>query len=229
MTTIRTKIVTIMRRILVCSVVSLLIPIQSLMAQSQVAKEMSDYVTLIVGSFMDNPAHHSNTLKIYDLTQKGKKLLDDMNYTVPPSLKADINSINNMQDILRGLDFLTANIVGRSRGGLDALLWETYYIPILNAFGWDWKVIFSTSDIIFYEYIKDDFKMVLAKNIRPKKDGGDYNAISFSCYTWQPVYKQHYPFTSRVVFGGNYQFVEFCDDETEFVNITKVSSKRENK
>ena len=68
--------------------------------------------------------------------------------------------------------------------------------------------------------------MVLAKNIRPKKESGDYNANSFSCYTWQPVYKEYYAFTSRVVFGGNYQFVEYGDDETEYKKISKVSSKR---
>ena len=100
------------------------------------------------------------------------------------------------------------------------------FADMINLYQVNVRIKNDTEDIVFYEYSKDNFRMVLAKNIRPKKDGGDYNANSFSCYTWQPVYKEHYAFTSRVVFGGNYQFVEYGDDETKYKKISKVSSKR---
>ena len=219
-----------MRKFILCGVVSMLISIQLLSAQSQLVNEMSNAVTELTGSFMDNPYHHSNTIKLYDLTQQFKKTADEVYsealYSNHPQASSDLPYLRNMKGILKCLDFVVANIAGYSRGGIDAAEWEGMFHFIMPGFGWTYKVIHSTEDIVFYEYSKDNFRMVLAKNIRPKKDGGDYNANSFSCYTWQPVYKEHYAFTSRVVFGGNYQFVEYGDDETKYKKISKVSSKR---
>ena len=219
-----------MRRLFVCCMVSILISIQPLSAQSQLVNEMSNAVTELTGSFMDNPYHHSNTIKLYDLTQQLKKTTDEVYsealYSNHPQASSDLPYLRNLRGILICLDFVVANIAGYSRGGIDATEWEGMFHYILPGFGWTYKVIHTTEDIVFYEYSKDNFRMVLAKNIRPKKDGGDYNANSFSCYTWQPVCKEHYAFTSRVVFGGNYQFVEYGDDETKYIEISKVSSKR---
>jgi len=93
----------------------------------------------------------------------------------------------------------------------------------LNAFGWTWEVIYvSKPDIVVYEYKKGGFKMALAKNIRFPQNTCD----TFWCYTWQPVYKEYYWFISRVVFGGDYQFIEYGDDMTNYKKITKVTSKR---
>jgi len=219
-----------MRKFIICGVVSMLISTQLLSAQSQLANEMSNAVTELTGSFMDNPYHHSNTIKLYGLTQQFKKTADEVYsealYSNHPQASSDLPYLRNMKGILKCLDFVVANIAGYSRGGIDAAEWEGMFHYIMPGFGWTYKVIHSTEDIVFYEYRKDNFRMVLAKNIRPKKDGGDYNANSFSCYTWQPVFKKHYAFTSRVVFGGNYQFVEYGDDETKYKKISKVSSKR---
>ena len=219
-----------MRRLLVCSVVSILISTQTLSAQSQLINEMSKAVTELTGSFMDNPNHHSNTIKLYDLTQQFKKATDEVYsealYSSHPQASSDLPYLKNMKEILNCLDFIVANIAGYSMGGIDAIDWESTFHYIMPGFGWTYRVIHSTEDIVFYEYSKDNFRMVLAKNIRPKKEGGDYNANSFSCYTWEPVYKEYYPFISRVVFGGNYQFVEYGDDETKYKIVSKVSSKR---
>jgi hypothetical protein len=87
-------------------------------------------------------------------------------------------------------------------------------------------VLSSTPDIILYEYQKDGFKMVLAKNVRPKLNGGDYNAVSYQCYAKSRYSKKDEMFTGRVVFGGNYQFVNCGDDTVPYVKITKVTSKR---
>lgn len=219
-----------MRRLLLLCILSTLFFIPSTWAQSQVVNELSNAVTELTGSFMDNPNHHSNTIKLYDLTQQLKKITDEVYsealYSNHPQANSDLPYLRNMKGILKCLDFIVANIAGYSRGGIDATEWENIFHYILPGFGWTYKVIHSTEDVAFYEYVKGNFKMVLAKNIRPKKDGGDYNANSFSCYTWMPTFKEHHAFTSRVVFGGNYQFVEYGDDETRYKKISKVSSKR---
>lgn len=220
----------VMRRFLLFCMFNTIYFIPSTWAQSQVVNELSNAVTELTGSFMDNPNHHSNTIKLYDLTQQFKKITDEVYsealYSNHPQVNSDLPYLRNMKGILKCLDFIVANITGYSRGGVDATEWENIFHYILPGFGWTYKVINSTEDVVFYEYCKDNFRMVLAKNLRPKKDGGDYNACSFSCYTWQPVYKEHYAFTSRVVFGGNYQFVEYGDDETRYIKISKVSTKR---
>ena len=208
----------------------MLISIQSLTAQSQLISEMSNAVTELTGSFMDNPNHHSNTIRIYNLTQQFKKTTDEVYsealYSNHPQASSDLPYLRNMKGILICLDFVVANIAGYSRGGIDVAEWEGTFHYIMPGFGWTYKVIHSTEDVVFYEYNKDNFRMVLAKNIRPKKEGGDYNANSFSCYTWIPTLKEHHAFTNRVVFGGNYQFVEYGDNETRYKKISKVSSKR---
>lgn len=215
-----------MRKFLFCLVAYILIVIQPSFGQSHVVTEMRNALTEVAGSFLDNPKHHSNTIKIYNLTSQCSSVLEEMYRQVPSSADSDFYKILNMKKIVKCLDFVTANIAGYTRGGIDAAEWESTFHPIMTGFGWTWKLTHSTSDVVFYEYSKDGFRMVLAKNIRPKKDGEDYNANSFSCYAWQPVYKEHYPFISRIVFGGNYQFVEYGDDEQQFKKITKVSSKR---
>lgn len=203
-----------------------LIPLLGMNAQSQVVRDMTNALTELTGSFLDNPYHHSNTVKVNDLTQQFKSTIDEMYRQVPREAEADFYAILNMKKIIKSLDFITANISGYSRGGYDAADWEATFNAIMPSFGWTWKVIHSTEDIIFFEYSKDNFKMVLAKNILPKKDYGDYNAVAFACDSWDPRLKRVTSGTRRVVFGGNYQFVTFGDDENKYDKITKVASKR---
>lgn len=203
-----------------------LIPLLGMNAQSQVVRDMTNALTELTGSFLDNPYHHSNTVKVNDLTQQFKSTIDEMYRQVPREAEADFYAIINMKKIVKCLDFITANISGYSRGGYDAAEWEATFNQIMPSFGWTWKVIHSTEDIIFFEYSKDSFKMVLAKNILPKKDYGDYNAVAFACDSWDPRLKRVTSGTRRIVFGGNYQFVTFGDDENKYDKITKVASKR---
>ena len=203
-----------------------LIPLLGMNAQSQVVRDMTNALTELTGSFLDNPYHHSNTVKVNDLTQQFKSTLEEMYRQVPREAETDFYTILNMRKVVKCLDFITANISGYSRGGHDATEWETTFNHIMPSFGWTWKVIHSTEDIIFFEYSKDNFKMVLAKNILPKKDYGDYNAVAFACDSWDPRLKRVTSSTRRVVFGGNYQFVDFGDDENKYNKISKVASKR---
>ena len=154
-----------MRKFILCGVVSMLISIQLLSAQSQLVNEMSNAVTELTGSFMDNPYHHSNTIKLYDLTQQFKKTADEVYsealYSNHPQASSDLPYLRNMKGILKCLDFVVANIAGYSRGGIDAAEWEGMFHYIMPGFGWTYKVIHSTEDIVFYEYSKDNFKMVV--------------------------------------------------------------------
>ena len=94
-----------MRRLLICSVVSLLISIQSISAQSQLVNEISNAVTELTGSFMDNPYHHSNTIKLYDLTQQFRKTTDEVYsealYSNHPQASSDLPYLRKMKGILK--------------------------------------------------------------------------------------------------------------------------------
>lgn len=211
---------------IVCCVFFAFVLCQTTWSQSQVVRDMTNALTELTGSFLDNPYHHSNTVKVNGLTQQFKSTIDEMYRQVPHEAETDFYAILNMKKIIKSLDFITANISGYSRGGYDAAEWEATFNEIMPSFGWTWKVIHSTEDIIFFEYSKDNFKMVLAKNILPKKDYGDYNAVAFACDSWDPRLKRVTSGTRRVVFGGNYQFVTFGDDENKYNKISKVASKR---
>ena len=213
-----------MKKILLCTLS--IVFVITIHAQSQPVLEMSNAVTELVGSFMDNPYHHSNTLKIYDLTIQAREVIDEMYRQVPYNAQTDYQMILNMKNLLACLDFAVAKILGYSRGGVDATTWENMFHHIIPGFGWTYKVIHSTEDIVFYEYSKDNFKMVLAKNILPKKDIGDFNAVAYSCNSWDSKMKRIAYGTRRIVFGGDYQFVTFGDDENKYRKITKVASKR---
>lgn len=193
-------------------------------AQSQIVSQLSDAVTDLTGSFMDNPYHHSNTVKIYENTTKFNSLIKEMLEQAPFG-STDYYQLKNMQKILKGLEHITAGVNDRYPVSVDAEDFEALN-SIFNAFGWTWSVLSSTPDIILYEYQKDGFKMVLAKNVRPKLNGGDYNAVSYQCYAKSRYSKKDEMFTGRVVFGGNYQFVNCGDDTVPYVKITKVTSKR---
>lgn len=195
-------------------------------AQSQIVSQLSDAVTDLVGSFLDNPYHHSNTLRVNELTRQCKSTLDEMYRQVPSGAQTDFYLLSNMINLIEKLDFMTANIAGYSRRGVDANEWDSSFRPIMEGFGWSWKVLFVESDLVFYEYTKENFKMVLVKNNRSKINYGDYNCNSYECYTINPYNKKDEWFKRGNVHGGNYQFVICCDDEIKYKKITKVSSKR---
>ena len=214
-----------MKKIICCAIFAFVL-CQTVWSQSQVVRDMSNAVTELTGSFFDNPYHHANTVKVNNLAQQFKGTLEELYRRVPREAEADFYAILNMRKIVKCLDFITANISGYSRGGCDAAEWEATINQIMPRFGWTWKVIHSTEDIVFYEYSKGSFKMVLAKNILPKKDYGDYNAVAFACDTWDQRLKRVTSGTRRIVFGGNYQFVSYGDNETSYNKISKVASKR---
>ena len=193
-------------------------------AQSQIVSQVSNAITDLTGSFMDNPYHHSNTIKIYEHTTQFNSLIKEMLEQAPYG-STDYYQLKNMQKILKGLEHITAGVIDKYPDSVDAEDFDVLN-SIFNAFGWTWSVLGSTSDIILYEYQKEGFKMVLARNVRPKLNGGDYNAVSYQCYAKSRYTNKDEMFTGRVVFGGNYQFVKCGDDTVPYVKITKVTSNR---
>jgi hypothetical protein len=65
-------------------------------AQSQIVSQLSDAVTDLTGSFMDNPYHHSNTVKIYENTTKFNSLIKEMLEQAPFG-STDYYQLKNMQ------------------------------------------------------------------------------------------------------------------------------------
>lgn len=214
------------RKYIICVITSFFITLSS-QAQSQLVADLADAVVDITGSFMDNPHHHANTVKIYDHIVKLKSVLDELHSQVPFEAKKDFYTILNMKKIQKSLEHITSGIVGHSPASVSATDFEELN-PMFDAFGWKREIIYSTTDITLYKYSKDDFWMVFAKNTRPKKDGDDYNAVSYECYAWDSRSKKDVYFMGRIVFGGNYQFVNCNDDEIKSKEITKVTSKRGN-
>ena len=130
-----------MKKIIFIFLAFVLFPFMKTSAQSQVVTDMTNALTELTGSFLDNPYHHSNTVKVNDLTQQFKSVIDDMYRQVPREAEADFYAIINMKKIVKCLDFVTANISGYSRGGYDAAEWEATFNAIMPSFGWTWKVI----------------------------------------------------------------------------------------
>lgn len=203
-----------------------LIPTASMNAQSQIVSEFSEAVVDLTGSFMDNPYHHDNTVKIYDLTTQFKKHAKEL-IDLAPYPSADFNMLLNIQKTLNCLEHLTAGVINRYPPGVHSKDFD-FFKSVFDAFGWTCIVLHSTQDLILYEYHKDNFKMVIARNLRPRLDGGDYNAVSFQCYAKSRFTKKDEIFTGRCIFGDNYQFVLCGDDKVPYVKITKVTAQRGN-
>lgn len=213
-----------MKKIFLLFVVCIAIPFNRINAQSEIVSQLSKAVTEITGSFMDNPYHHDNSIKIFELSTQFQDAIKDMLRQAPIG-STDWYQLLNMQKIVNCLEHFTAGINNKYPSSIESKELNAFN-TIFNGFGWTWKVLCSSEDIILYEYSKDRFKMVLAKNVRPKLDGGDYNAVSYQCYAKSRYTKKEEMFTGRVVFGDNYQFVCCCDDRIPYVKITKVVSKR---
>lgn len=194
---------------------------------------LTEAVSDLVGSFLDNPYHHENTEKVYNLTDRFRNTVNDLydkasyNYSNSQA-KEGMIILENMKSILKCLNFMVTSISGYSHGGMRSTEFMYTMHPIMRSFGWEWNVIHTSADgnLVFYEYKKDTFKMVLVKNNLPPKSGGDYNYYAYRCYTYNPTYKENYIFIGRYVAGGDIQFVENGDDKVQYKKIVKVESKR---
>lgn len=219
---------------IVCFALLGFFPVQPLNAQSQAINTLAEAVSDLVGSFLDNPSHHENTEKIYKLNDDFKNTVDKLYkeasyyYNSHSQVKEDLVILENMKSILKCLDLMVTSIVGYVHGGMRSAEFMYTMHPLMAGFGWKWNEIYVSSDknLVFYEYQKDNFKMVLVKNNLPQKSGGDYNYCTYKCYTYDSINKENYSFIGRCVAGGDIQFVENGDDKKQYKKIVKVESKR---
>ena len=214
-----------MSKVLFSTIFILSLSITKLEAQSPIVEEMMEAVTEITGSFMDNPYHHDNSQKIYEFSGRFKGILEEMYRRTLLEAGDDLVYISNLMSIIRSIEHITAGIVGHYPASVEAVDFEILN-PVFDAFGWSRSLIFTQADLLFYEYQKGNFRMVLVKNRLPRKDGGDYNAYQYECYTQDVRNHKEEIFIGRYIFGGNYQFVECGDDKTNYKVISKVTCHR---
>ena len=219
---------------------------QSLIKQQFMAEVdvVTNVVTDCAMSFIDNPYHHSNTKKIYDLMDKSEKTLRDYNEKYWSMSILDDNTyykITNSLKYTKILSELTGGIGYNYRCRFNASDFETLVMPVLNMSGWSWKAVAHSDYAIAYEFQKEKFKMLLVKNILPattkeQMDRGEFsvNMIRYDLFYYNVQLKRERMYTASWVDGGEYILVKFIDDENQeaypkTTKMTSVKSKGDNK
>lgn len=223
-----------MKRILrTLTLLFILIPAKSL-CQSQDVSFYQNMVIETIGSFLDNPYHHSNTVKVHQLLKSQKELGDELFRTAWNHNRNDCDYITNTTNLIRITDQLIGHISddGPVRwSSKDMIIID----PILSAFGWSKTTLCSCEDVEVYQYTKDNFKMSIVHNTRPKSENGYYehfNSVSFKLYDKSAYSKKIEYYYQGIVFGDHYQIVQYRDDSntrSPYHNILKVTSNRSGK
>ena len=197
-----------------------------------------------VASFLEYPSNHENTLKVFRGLQDLSKFYDEQsdkrfellsrfdNYKT----REYVNQIEKNKFLIDAIDEFVGCVAGYVRAGAKSQVFDQMLKPLFESFGWNCKIIpMECQDIVFFEYSKDEFKMLLAYNTRPAPGGfeadlsGKYNDNQVECYTYFKALRKTSTFCSLVVRGGKYRLVEYKDNkETTYHNLTKASSKRIN-
>lgn len=197
-----------------------------------------------VASFLEYPSNHENTLKVFRGLQDLSKFYDEQynkrfeilsrfdNYKT----REYVNQIEKNKFLIDAIDEFVGCVAGYVRAGAKSQVFDQMLKPLFESFGWNCKIIpMECQDIVFFEYSKDEFKMLLAYNTRPAPGGfeadlsGKYNDNQVECYTYFKALRKTSTFCSLVVRGGKYRLVEYKDNkETTYHNLTKAISKRIN-
>jgi len=210
----------------------LLFPIKSF-SQSQNIKLYSDLVIETIGSFFDNPFHHSNTEKVHKLLEYQLKTGDELWDMAWEYNQSDCYYIKNTMDLIKIVDQLIGEIAGEG----STFRWDSNEMkimaPILSAFGWQKTTLCTCEDLEVYQYKKDDFKMVLAHNTRPKvysECSLDLNWVNYKLYHINPYTKKMAYCYQRIIRGDRYQLVQYKDDDncrrSSYYAIKKATSRR---
>lgn len=190
-----------------------------------------------VMSFFDNPYHHSNTKKIYDLMEEFEKVLKDYNDKYWSLNISDDNTYYIIQNSLKYVKIVSALTGGIGHDYLcrfDSNDFETMVMPVLSLCKWEWKVVASSDYAIAYEFQHDKFRMVLVKNILPATPPeqailGEYNdnLVRYKLFYYDPVFKRETWYLGGNVKGGKYTLGQYVDDETteEYHKTTKITSE----
>lgn len=210
---------------------TIIFPIKSF-SQSYNVRLYCNLVTETVGSFFDNPYHHSNTEKVHKLLEEQLETGDELFKIAWDYNRSDCQYIKNSIDIIKLIDQLVGEI-----SGSRTVRWDSSEMriidPILSAFGWQKTMLCTCEDLEVFQYKKDEFKMVLAHNTRPKpyKDYVlDLNWVNYKLYHIDPYTKKMSYFYQSLIEGDRYQLVQYKDDNnarrSSYRAIKKATSRR---
>ena len=129
-----------------------------------------------VASFLEYPSNHENTIKVFRGLQDLSKFYDDQynkrfellsrfdNYKT----REYVNQIEHCKYLIDAIDEIVGRVAGYVRAGVESPVFDQILKPLFDKFGWNSKIIpVQCQDIVFFEYSKDVFKMLLAFNTRP--------------------------------------------------------------
>ena len=198
-------------------------------AQTPQTRQYCDLVTNTLGSFLDNPFHHQNTLKVKALLDQQKKVGEEMrdaawNY----NQHGDIPYYNNSLKLIKTFSVFIDNIAGGGYGSpsVDNTDMVDIVDPILKSFGWEKKLLCSCQYIEIYQYKKDSFKMTMVKNTLPY----DWTKfVSYKMYHIDPFTKKMSPIYTHLLSDGTCQLINYKDDDNKYTiyfAIKKVESRR---
>ena len=147
-----------------------------------------------------------------------------------------VDQIEKMKLLVDAIDEFVGCIAGYVRGGVESPTFDQILKPLFDKFGWESKIVaVQCEDIIFFEYSKGGFKMLLAYNTRPMPERfrqditHEYHDNQVDCYTYFKELRKTDIFTVLVVRGGKYRLVQYKDDnKTQYNTLTKATSKRMN-
>lgn len=202
-------------------------------------EELNNLTCDYIASFLEYPDNHENTLKVFHKLQTVSKFYDEQykkkfnmlsefdNYKV----RQYFDKIEKVKLLVDAIDIFVGNIVGYIRPGVESSTFDNLLKPLFEQFGWECKILpVQCQDIIFFEYSKGKFKMLLAYNIRPVSDGirqGKYNDNEVCCYTYFEEFRETNIFAGYVVRGGKYKLIQFKDSQnTDYHSLTKATSRR---
>ena len=207
-------------------------------------EELNNLTYDYIGSFLEYPDNHENTLKVFQKLQTVSKFYNEQyekrvellskfdNY----KMRQYVDQIEKMKLLVDAIDKFVGYIVGYVRAGVESPIFDSLLKPLFEQFGWECKILpVQCQDIIFFEYSKGNFKMLLAYNTMPMPDKfkqditKEYHDNEVSCYTYFKERRETSWFTKCVVRGGKYRLIQYKDSQNvNYHNLTKATSKRLN-
>lgn len=208
-------------------------------------EELNNLTYDYIASFLEHPDNHENTLRVFHKLQTvGEFYKEQYDRRFELLSKYDnyktrqyIAQIEKAKLLVDGIDEFVGNIAGYIRAGVESSTFDYLLKPLFEQLGWECKILpVQCQDIVFFEYSKGEFKMMLAYNTRPAPDNmqfinvtGKYNDNEVSCYTYFKEFHETTIFAGYVVRGGKYRLIQYKDNQKkDYHNLTKATSKRIN-
>lgn len=200
-------------------------------AQSAQAEIFSNIVIETIGSFLDNPFHHSNTIKIEKLLkeqEKANEKLCDYAWKQQEDYRYYRNTLRMIKVFYKFVDYVTNNY---SIVSWDSEDMEQIVDPILKSFDWEKTLLCSCQYIEVYKYQKENFKMTVVHNTLPSqgKYASYFSFVSYKLYHINPLTNKLSTFMTHICADGEYQVIQYKDDTNTnrgYRSVKKVESRR---